>query len=247
MLHALAPLVTELVLPPLGPFLLLLAAYLARRRFARVAGGMATMACAWMLLFSLPGTYRWLKGPWAEVPAQVRPPYPPADAIVVLGGGRYLDAPEYGGDTAGASTLERVRYAARLQRETGLPLLVSGGKQGGTGTRSEAEIMQRMLEDEYGVPVRWVEGDSGNTRDNARLSAPLLARDGVRRVYLVTHGYHVARAGDEFERRGIAVVPMPTGYERPDPDSVSLWIPSFYGLSLCRHWLQEKLAPWSPF
>src|SRR5690606_37686745 len=36
-----------------------------------------------------------------------------ADAIVVLGGGRDVAAPEYGGDTVGAATLERLRYAAR--------------------------------------------------------------------------------------------------------------------------------------
>ena len=59
-----------------------------------------------------------------------------AQAIVVLGGGRYRDAPEYGGDTVGEATLVRLRYAAKLHRETGLPLLVTGGKPEGRAAPS---------------------------------------------------------------------------------------------------------------
>ena len=50
-----------------------------------------------------------------------------AQAIVVLGGGLYFDTPEYGGDTVGGSTLERLRYAATIARKTNLPVLVTGG------------------------------------------------------------------------------------------------------------------------
>src|SRR5689334_21018893 len=35
-----------------------------------------------------------------------------AGAIVVLGGGTYARAPEYGGDTVSRPSLERIRYAA---------------------------------------------------------------------------------------------------------------------------------------
>ena len=57
----------------------------------------------------------------------------PAQAIVVLGGGRYLGAPEYGGDTVSEPTLVRVRYGAYLHRLVNKPLLVSGGKPDGVG------------------------------------------------------------------------------------------------------------------
>lgn len=50
-----------------------------------------------------------------------------AQAIVVLGGGVNHDQPEFGGSSAASSTLERIRYAAYLHRETGLPIQVSGG------------------------------------------------------------------------------------------------------------------------
>ena len=59
-------------------------------------------------------------------------------AIVVLGGGRYPDAPEYSGDTVNTWTLERLRYAAMLVEKTHLPLLVSGGRLHGE-TLSEDE------------------------------------------------------------------------------------------------------------
>src|SRR5262244_1611013 len=49
-----------------------------------------------------------------------------AQAIVILGGGLRIDAPEYGGDTLGRLTLERTRYGARLARQSGLPVMVLG-------------------------------------------------------------------------------------------------------------------------
>jgi uncharacterized SAM-binding protein YcdF (DUF218 family) len=244
--YPLLRLIQELVLPPLGPFALLALAFFLRARLHRIGLALGLLAMAWMLVFSLPGTYRWLRSPWPELPERIAPPYPAADAIVVLGGGRYLGAPEYGGDTAGPSTLERVRYAAKLQRETGLPILVSGGKQGGFGSRSEAEIMQDILEGEYGLSVRWAEPDSGDTRENARNSANLLQADAIQRVLLVTHATHMPRAAQEFEDAGIHAVPMPIGFERPDETSIHLWIPSAYGLALNRTWLNEHLASLRP-
>ena len=69
-------------------------------------------------------------------------------AIVVLGGGRDLDAPEYGGDTIRPRTLARLRYAARLSRETGLPVIPSGGNPGAVGV-AEAVIARDLLENEF--------------------------------------------------------------------------------------------------
>ena len=236
----------EFVLPPLGPFALLTLAFLFRRRLQRTSTVMGVVAIVWMTVFSLPGTYRWLRSPWPELPEVIGPPYPAAQAIVVLGGGRHLDAPDFGGDTASAATLERVRYAAKLHRESNLPILVSGGKRDGVGRRSEADIMRGILEQEFGRPVRWVEPDSHDTRQNARNSAKLLQADRIARVMLVTHAAHMERAQMEFEAAGVEVVPMPTVFERPEPSSIYLWIPSSYGLLKCRAWMQERLARFKP-
>lgn len=137
-----------------------------------------------------------------------------AQAIVLLGGGRYRDAPEYGGDTVGRYTLIRLRYAAHLHRETSLPLMVTGGRPDGRGL-PESETMRRVLEQEFNVSVRWHESESINTRENAEFSARILQAEGIRRVLLVSHSWHLPRATEAFSRAGLEVIPAPTAFVRP--------------------------------
>src|SRR3954466_12212342 len=73
------------------------------------------------------------------------PPLPQADAIVVLSGGLYYKAPEYGGDTVNNYVLERMRYAVQLYRLTGKPVLVTGGSWR-DGARPEADTMKESFE-----------------------------------------------------------------------------------------------------
>src|SRR5688572_22523950 len=109
-----------------------------------------------------------------------------AQAIVILGGG-VRPAPEFGGETLGRLGLERVRYGARVVRATKLPVLVSGGTVfGGT---AEAPLMKRTLEEEFAVPVRWIEDRSRDTHSNARETAALLLPLGIKRIVLVAHGF----------------------------------------------------------
>lgn len=131
-----------------------------------------------------------------------------AQAIVILGGGRYFDAQEYGGDTVSDSTLERLRYGAWLARKTGLPILVTGGAPG--GRTPEAQLMKSVLEEEFQIPVQWVEDASLDTRQNARNSAGLLQPADIRRILLVTHAAHMRRARNEFEAQGFVVTAAPT-------------------------------------
>lgn len=154
---------------------------------------------------------------------------PAADAIVLLGGGRRTDAVEYGGDTVNALTLERLRYAARLQRASGLPLLVTGGMPGG-GSRPEGAIMKEVLENEFRARVAWVEDGSLTTWDNARLSAPRLRDAGVERILLVSHAWHLRRAAVEFERQGLTVIPAGTQFASTEIDSPLSLLPSALGL-----------------
>ncbi|MBZ0092827.1 MAG: YdcF family protein [Burkholderiales bacterium] len=134
-----------------------------------------------------------------------------AQAIVVLGAGRSLNAPEYGGETTSAYSLQRLRYGALLQRKTGLPLLLSGGKPDG-GIEPEAALMSKALVDEWHVPVRWIETASTDTWENAFFSRGLLQRAGIQRIYLVTHAWHMPRARQAFQAAGFDVVAAPTGF-----------------------------------
>jgi uncharacterized SAM-binding protein YcdF (DUF218 family) len=146
-----------------------------------------------------------------------------ADAIVILGGGTYFHAPEYAGqDTIGDATLARLRYGARLQRETGKPILVTGGKPLGNSI-SEAQQMRIALEQDFHVPVRWTEDESDNTFDNAYNSFRILQQANIRKIYLVTHAWHMPRSAGIFRRAGFEVVEAPTAYTtRYKADLISL-------------------------
>jgi uncharacterized SAM-binding protein YcdF (DUF218 family) len=131
-----------------------------------------------------------------------------AQAIVILGGGVRRSAAEYGGDTLGRLTLERVRYGALVARKTKLPVLVTGGSvYGGT---AEAVLMKRALDEEFGVEVKWAEARSRDTESNARQTAAILLPAGITRVLLVGHSFDMPRAIAEFGSAGLQVIPAPT-------------------------------------
>jgi len=165
----------------------------------------------------------------------------PADAIVVLGGGTYFRAIEYGGDTVGERTLARLRYAAKLQRETGKPILVTGGKPLGNAF-SEGAQMKAVLQQEFIVPVRWVEGDSDNTAENARLSYARLAPFGIRRIYLVSHAWHLPRAARAFRSAGFEVVPAPTAFTTRYRTDLLTFVPNADALRDSRWFMHEVIG-----
>jgi uncharacterized SAM-binding protein YcdF (DUF218 family) len=169
---------------------------------------------------------------------------PAPGAIVILGGGRYTEAPEYGdGDSVSQVTLERIRYGAHLHRLTGLPILVSGGTPYGEKV-SEAELMKTALESDFQVAVKWVESKSANTLENARYTKLLLAQAGVRRAYLVTHAWHMPRAMWSFETEGISATPAPMGFttlNKEDRETLG-YFPSASGMHLSSMALREQLG-----
>lgn len=199
---------SSLLIPP-GLLLLVLAAgLLLGRRRPRTGRMLLIAGTAGLYLLSLPVTAHFLLGLWEVTPATATAE---AGAIVVLGGGKAHSTPEYGGDTVRGTTLVRLRYAADLQRRSGLPVLVSGGSPEGS-LQSEAMLMRTVLEREFGVPVRWVEEGSANTLENARLSYAILSAQDIRAIHLVTHAWHMRRAQLAFERAGFRVIPAATGH-----------------------------------
>lgn len=227
--------VQQLLLPPGGLVLLALAGFaLARTRFAAGAG-IGVFALLLLYVLSTPVVGRSL------LQAIEYPHTDPASdgtgaAIVVLGGGSYFRAPEYGRDTVNAPTLERLRYAAHLQRRTGKPILATGGDPVRGGS-PEAEQMRTALA-EWGASVRWLETASNNTLENARFTEKALRQSGIDRVYLVTHAWHMPRATLAFTRVGLDVIPAPIGYSaRPVrfPD----FFPSAAALTMSSHFFHE--------
>jgi uncharacterized SAM-binding protein YcdF (DUF218 family) len=132
-------------------------------------------------------------------------------AIVVIGGGIEYSAFEYpGAVTVGPRTLLRLRYAAKLAKETRLPVLASGGVDPSNGGDSEAAVMAETLLTEFSVPVTWQERQSRNTLENARFSWRILQQQGIDRIILVTQAYHMPRAELEFRKAGFRVLAAPT-------------------------------------
>jgi len=238
-------LIAALILPPTGPLLIAVAGLLLLRRKPRVGWALAWLGVAPLFVLSLPPVSVGLimlvgdSGPLDQRQAAS------AQAIVVLGGGLRRNAAEYGGDTLNWLSLERVRYAAALARETRLPILVTGGRV--YGGRAEAEVMRDVLEREYGVPVRWVENESRNTYENATLSAKLLRRDGISRVLLVSHGVDARRARREFSAAGIEVILASTQIPSLTVDSPLQFLPSMsalYGSYFALYELLGNVVSW---
>lgn len=217
-----------LLLPPVSLALLAAAGLLfARRKWGRP---LAITGVLVLWLLSLPVVVNQLALWWERVPplsadalGHIQP-----QALVVIGGGLDYGAPEYpGGVTLHPRTLIRIRYAAKLAWELGLPIMVSGGGLNDPDEVAEADLMAAALDGEFKTPVAWLERGSVNTAENARFSHQLLSQYGIARIVLVTQAYHMPRAALEFRKAGFEVLPAPTAFIGQVGESRLLdWLPS---------------------
>ena len=244
----LKPLLTALILPPLAPLLLALVGWLLAVKRKRCGLALVLFALTLLWLLSCHGTAVWLS-------RSVLPQFAPlatgqlttdkVQAIVVLGGGVLPLAPEYGQAQPRAETAARLRYGLWLARQSGLPVAFTGGlgwAAHGSQTESEAEVARRVAQRDYGVTLRWLEADSRDTAENARLQAPVLKRDGVQRIALVTNAWHMPRAVAAFEKTGLVVLAAPMGFVLPGEHPLLEWLPSAQGLLASRQVLREWLG-----
>jgi uncharacterized SAM-binding protein YcdF (DUF218 family) len=237
-----------LLTPPGIVIVVALLGFLIQLKWVWLGNAVIALALAALLMLSLPitgknllaGLEKGVKPLPAVVPEDIARK---AGAIVVLGGGRYTSAPEYGADIVNRYTLERLRYAARLHRQTGLPVLVSGGSPFGEET-SEAALMKSVLEREFNVPVKWVEERSPDTLGNATASKAILAEAQIRTVLLVTHAWHMPRAEWAFVHAGLIAIPAPTLFTKLSVAERRLlgYLPSGRGLYLSSLALHEHLG-----
>lgn len=205
--------VSAVLMPPVLSILLAFVGLWIARRHRRTGLGMAILSLLSVLVLSWPPVSDALVRSLERHPPVTPDQLARAQAIVVLGGGADAIAPDNGQDALARGARERLRYAVMLQRQTGLPLLATGGALG--GARPEAEVMKEVAVRELRGRVRWVEPRALDTQDNARLSAPLLKAAGVQRIVLVTHGWHMVRAAHLFQSEGLEVIPAPVGLTPP--------------------------------
>lgn len=220
-----------------APFMI---AGLALDRFRLFFGRfLAGLSLAGLLFLSTPWVAGLLLNSLQRYPPINHDQLAKCQAIVVLGGGIYRDAPEYAGDTVGFVSLERLRYALHLSKLTKLPILATGGSP--AGGLSEAEAMRNSSEDDFGGQIQWIEVQSNDTQSSAQMSAALLKSHGVNRIALVSHAWHLPRAAANFEATGLTVFHAPMGFTRPTKDAWA-FIPSATALAASSRALHEWLG-----
>lgn len=141
------------------------------------------------------------------------PVRPRGDVIVLLGGGIHDKVPDLTGSGAPSdSMMARMVTAVRLQRQLGVPILVSGGEVY-AGRSAEALVVRRFLLD-LGVPYRQIllEERSRDTIENARFSKVILQQHGYRQPLLVTSAFHMKRSLEAFRLEGVALTPVPANF-----------------------------------
>jgi uncharacterized SAM-binding protein YcdF (DUF218 family) len=213
-------LLKTMILPPTGSLLLaILGVYLLGRR-PRLARACLIAGLGSLWLLSTPFVSDALARLAEHYPAWDPRSSADAQAIVILGGGgERAFAPEYAGPAADPLLLERLSYGAYVARITGLPILV-------TGFHIEAAAMQATLRRNFGIEVRWVDGTSFDTFENAAHSAKILEAASIRRIILVTHATHMWRSVHEFDAAGLTVIPAPVGMLGPREFGFLNYVPS---------------------
>jgi len=228
------------LLPPLSLFLLGGTGWLLLHRRHPILGKSAIFAAIFLLWILSTPFFSFQLITLVEAQARSNTNCNP-QAIVVLGAGTYFSAPEYGGDTVPPLGLERLRLAAHLYRNTHLPILLTGGQPDG-GKTSEAELMKAVLENDFKVPAKWIEGASTNTRENAALSHRILLKNGIDSIYLVSQAWHMPRAQQIFAKFGLCVAPASTGYRTRNRINLLAFIPDSKALAESHIALHELLG-----
>ncbi len=168
-------------------------------------------------------------------------------AIVILGGGRRsgaIEYPQYQYQNIEARAMERLRYGVTLSQATHLPLLITGGAPDATSSNelTEAELSQKVLNNEFQVHARWLEKESRTTEENAAFSAKMLKQEGITHIYLVTHFWHMPRAQAVFEKHGLKVTPAPMGFYQKGQFHPLDFYPSSTGIERVRFIWSEALG-----
>lgn len=232
-------LLRTLILPPASPLLVGAAGLLLWRRRPRIGMALCALCIVTLWALSVPiladALARSAEAYPALDPARLTASQARAQAIVILGGGLRGDAPEAGGDAPSAAADLRLIEGAKVARATHLPILV-------TGSPREAVAMRRFMQEDLGLPVRWVESASSNTHENAVFSAAILGKEGVRRIILVTSSPHMMRAAAEFAAAGFEVIAAPAEMLTRDERGALLFVPSIMALYRSHSALYELIG-----
>ena len=240
-------------LEPTGMVWLLLSAWVVVTIRRRQWRAMMLPGAAWLLLTLTAATglphllLADLETRWPPVDLAT---LPECDAIIVLGGGLASSSVEPAGIhfSDGADRLFTGLMLAR--KGNGKLLVIGGGSMETTaGKEIEAEAAKRWVETWQisPVPVQSL-GHCLDTHDEAVKVSVLAAKNGWRRVALVTSAYHMTRARAVFQAAGTSVVPVPCNYFSSAMRSSGVkWVDVPNATHLCHFdiWMHEIIGWWA--
>lgn len=237
----LTKIITAMIMPPFNVLMLWLFALLCFGFKYKKLGYLSTFfGIAILYIFSIPYTSKTLNDSLITEDKLTLQDYRSAQAIVLLGGGIRDSKELFGKLTTNQIAVERVRYAAFLQKETQLPLLITGSAANGT---SEAKIMADELAMFYQIPTKWLEEKAKTTKENALFSREMLEKEGIKRIVLVTNQWHMQRAKMLFEKQGFEVLPASVG-SGATPETYGINLMYFIPQAGAMHSNTQALKEW---
>ncbi len=150
-------------------------------------------------------------------------------AILVPSGGTFDDGTGRWWPTS--SSARRLTLGLRLQQQTGLPLILSGGSP-----QADQPPEAGTLAEHFGLraPEVLLEPTARNTSETAAAVAAMLADTPAPRVILVTSRTHIARMSAALRHHGIDVLAVATGRSPRKAEDTPDFLPSALGLKLTR-------------
>ena len=227
MISELKPFITALVFSPALLFFGIVFGLLLSSKKPKLGKLVSFFSIALVWILSTPACSVWLSH---NLPKQYEPTSVQqlkdhgVQAIVVLGGGVDTGQPD-GIQQLPPTALDRLRHGIELSRKTGIPVLVTGGKGWGAqyGSENEAAIAKRVAREVFQYQIQWTESESRDTQENAFNSKQLLAQQGINKIALVTHSWHMPRSLKAFQKVGFEVTPAPMGFvANKEVDLISL-------------------------
>lgn len=225
-------LLLTMLLPPFSIILLLLLAavlYYFNCKYSAKLLALATLVLFYALSTPLVAHYL-----HSSLTASISTPQPDeyrqAELIVVLGGGIRESNVHNRENSVTALPLERMRYAAHLHQQTGLPILTTGGSA--SESDAEAEIMAQEFKQYFAIDVGWKETESSTTGENAKFTKQLLKAQSseLNRIILVTNDWHMRRAKYLFEQQGFEVLLAAVKRQTEQDAGVMSFIPQMASL-----------------
>jgi len=132
-----------------------------------------------------------------------------SDMIIVMGAAEYRGRPS-------PVLRSRLDHALELYRDRYAPLILTTGGKGGDPKFTEAEVGRSYLIDRGIPPERIVVENQGETTAQSLAAAfEIMQRMGLRSCIVVSDGYHIYRAKEMLQFRGLEVYGSPRREHNP--------------------------------